>query len=317
MTSANRPPRGGAPGQPWTPGAAPKGVSCPACGLANEPGARTCRNCGLPIASADDPVRGVAPGRVDLPKVRRSGISALLSVVVVVALLAVGSSLALTGGGGILSGGGRFFTAEASPTPTPAPAVQVTTDPGEAEGTGATNELDQPQIAAQGTKFDYTCDDGAIKDLSKGRWFLSDVVGRLVTQEDGTQFDQVFWKLSRTSDKKAKNQSTVTMQWTTPKELQDRFGIGRVQGNRALLITFKGPVDIAANQIITTDQFEDEGIDQVRKVQMFKARGHVRTAIGLKEDSCARLRASGWGDKKKPPKVARVMLDIERVYESP
>ena len=317
MTSANRSPKGGAPGQPWTPGAAPKGVTCPACGLANEPGARTCRNCGLPIASAEDPVRGVAPGRVDLPKVSRSGISALLSVVVVVALLAVGGSLALTGGGGLLSGGGRFFQAEASPSPTPAPVVRASSEPDLDTENATTDELEQPNIRATGTKFDYTCDNGAIKDLSKGRWFLSDVVGRLDTADDGTQFDQIFWKLSRTSDKKAKNQTSVTMQWTTPKELQERFDIGRVQGTRALLITFKGPVDIAANQTIVTDQFETEGIDQIRKVQMFEAKGHVRTAIGLKEDSCARMRASGWGDKKNPSKVARVMLDVERVYEQP
>jgi hypothetical protein len=185
------------------------------------------------------------------------------------------------------------------------------------DGGGEVDTFVEPDIQAQGTSFDYTCDDGAIKDLSKGRWFLSDVVGRLVTADDGTQFDQVFWKLTRTSDKKAKNPTTVTMQWSTPKELQDRFGIGRVQGDRALLITFKGPVEIASDQTIVTEQFEDEGIDQIRKVQMFEANGRVRTAIGLREDSCARMRSSGWGGKKNPPKDARVMLDLERVYEAP
>ena len=317
MTSANRSPKGGAPGQPWTPGAQPKGVTCPACGLANEPGARTCRNCGLPIASSDDPVRGVAPGRVDLPKVRRSGISAALSLAVVVGLLLVGGSLAFTGGGGLLSGGGRFFEAEASPSPTPLTAVAPSGGAEQVDSTGDGDELDNPSIKAKTTKFDYTCESDAIKDLSKGRWILSDVVGRLVTADNGTQYDQVYWKLTRPSDKKAKNATTVTMQWSTPKELQERFGIGRVQGNRALLITFKGPVDISSDQVITTDQFEDEGIDQIKKVQLFEAKGHVRTVIGLKEDSCARMRATGWGSKKKPAKNARVMLDLERVYEQP
>ena len=317
MTTADRPSSGGAPGQPWTSGAQPKGVTCPACGLANEPGARTCRNCGLPIASADDPVRGVAPGRVDLPKVRRSGISATLSFVVVVGLLLVGGSLAFTGGGGLLSGGGRFFEAEASPTPTPAQVVSPSGGVDQVEITDGGDEFEDPQIKAKGTKFDITCEDDAIKDLSKGRWFLSDVVGRLVTADDGSKYDQVYWKLTRTSDKKVKNGTTVTMQWSTPKELQERFDIGRVQGNRALLVTFKGPVDFASDQSIVTEQFEDEGIDQIKKVQLFEAKGHVRTVIGIKEDSCARMKASGWGNKKNPAKSARVMLDLERVYERP
>ena len=313
MTASNRPPSV-ASGQPWTPGSAPQGgVACPACGLANEPGARTCRNCGLPVASSEDPVRGVAPGRVDLPKVRRSGVSATVGFVLVIGLLLVGGSLAFTGGGGILSSGGRFFGAEASPSPTPAPDV-VTVPGTTGDGTGSEAE---EEVLPKGTttKFDYTCEDGAIKDLSRGKWFLSDVVGSLKEAEDGTDFDQIYWKLSRTTDKKTKNATTVTMQWATPKELQDRFDIGRVQGNRALLVTFTGPIDTSSSQIIETEQFQDEGIDQVKRVQMFETGKKIRTAIGIKEDSCARLRATGWGDKKNPPQNARVMLDIERVYE--
>ena len=261
-------------------------------------------------------MRGVAPGRVDLPKVQRTGISATLSLVVVVGLLIVGGSLALTGGGGLLSVGGRLGQAEASASPTPAPPVPAIARNGESVDTVAGSELDQPDIEAKGTKFDFTCDDDAIKDLSKGRWFLSDVVGKAVTTEDGTRYDRIFWKLTRKNNKKAKNPTTVTMQWSTPQELQDRFGIGRVQGNRAILVTFKGPVEIVSDQTIVSDQFDDEGIDQVRKVQMFEAKGHVRTAIGLREDSCARMRSSGFGAKKSA-KNARVMLELERVYERP
>ena len=107
MSGPTRPPSGGASRQPWSPEQAPKGVTCPACGLANDDGVRTCRNCGLPIAGTDDPVRGVAPGRVAMPSTQRSGVSALVGLALVVGLLLVAGTLAVSGGG-ILSSGGRL-----------------------------------------------------------------------------------------------------------------------------------------------------------------------------------------------------------------
>ncbi len=256
-------------------------------------------------------MRGVAPGRVDLPKVRRSGVSATVGFVMVIALLLVGGSLAVSGGGGLLSGGGRFFGAEASPSPTPAPSVV----PGTGEvvvDNGETGQTETPK--AKGTKFICTCDNNAIKDLSKGKWVLSDVEAGRRKEKDGTPYDQVYWKLTRTTDKKTKTPTTVSMQWSTPQELQERFNIPRVGGDRALLITFNGPVSISANQGIERDQFEAEGINQIQKVQMFERNGKVRTVIGLKQDSCARMNAVGWGQKANK-KGARINLDIERVYE--
>lgn len=312
MTSSNRPPSGGQSGQPWTPGAPAAGVSCPACGLTNESGARTCRNCGLPIASAEDPVRGVAPGRVDLPKVRRSGISATVGFVMVIALLLVGGSLAVSGGGGLLSGGGRFFGAEATPSPTPPAVSQVGTD---VVTNGTDEETEDPTPKAKGTKFDYTCGADAIKDLSKGKWFLIDVQAGLRTDEEtGDRYDQIYWRLSRTTDKKNKTPTTVSMQWSTPKEMQERFNIPRVGGDRAILVTFDGPVQLDTNQTIEPEQFEDEGIDQVKRVQLFERNGKVRSVIGINEDSCARMRAVAWGQKAKQ-KNSRIQLDLERVYE--
>ena len=306
MTSSARPPSGGTPRQPWTPDAAPKGVTCPACGLANEAGARTCRNCGLPIASANDPVRGVAPGRVDLPRARRSGVSATVGFVLVVALLLIGGSLAVSGGGGLLSSGGRFFEAEASPTPATAdpdtgavPSPVASAEPDPLEG-----------VVASGTKFDYTCDNAAIKDLSKGRWFLSDVQAGTRIEEDGTPYDQVYWRLSR-EKKKAAKAVTVTMQWTTPDKAKDKYGITRVQGDRAIVVTFNGAVDAAANQTIDTDQLEDEGIIQIKKIQLFEKNGKVRTVMGVRSDSCARMKAAGWNAKSKAQNM-RVTLDLER-----
>jgi hypothetical protein len=318
MTTANRPPGGGAPVQPWTPGAAPKGVTCPACGLANEAGARTCRNCGLPIAATDDPVRGVAPGRVELPRVRRSGVSATVGFVLVVALLLVGGSLAVTGGGGILGSGGRFFEAEDSPSPTPLIVAGGDIDPNASAlpGTGVDEGADVPK-AATPNKKDYSCLNEAIKDLSRGSWFMADVQAGLREDEDGNRYDQVYWRLSRKNvGKKVKENkaSTVSMQWSTPDKAKERFGtsIGKVQGDTALIITFNGPVDLSTDSSIEQVEFENEGIDQLRRVQLFERNGKVFSVIGIKGQPCARLGSLNWGPKATKKDKARVVIDFER-----
>ena len=139
MTRSNQPQGAGAPGQPWTPDQASQGVTCPACGLANEAGARVCRNCGLPIASTSDPLRGVKPGHVDLPTARRSGLSGMVGLAVVIGLLLVGGTLAVTGGG-ILNSGGRLGVA---PDASASPAAGATTVPRD----DGDDPVTQPEVA--------------------------------------------------------------------------------------------------------------------------------------------------------------------------
>lgn len=315
MTTPNLPQSGGAPVQPWTPGAAPSGVTCPACGLTNEAGARTCRNCGLPIAAANDPVRGVAPGRVDLPRTRRSGFSATIGFFMVVALLLVGGSLAISGGGGLLSGGGRFF-ADATPTPTPAPDNVGSGDEVDASAAPDTDDETAPKATTANMKT-FSCSNGSIKDLSRGRWVLSDVNSEPRTDGDGNQYDQIYWKLSRQNvGKKAKagNATTVKMLWTTPEEVEAKHGaaVGNVAGDRALEIVIDGPVEFSFDSSIEQSDLEADGIDQLRSVQMFEKNGKVRTVIGMRSDSCARIGSTNWGPKKIDKQNARIVLDVER-----
>ena len=312
-------PSSGKAGQPWTRDAAPTGVTCPACGLANEPGARVCRNCGLPIASAVDPLRGVMPGQVDLPTVRRSGISNAIGLALVVGLLLVGGSLAISGGG-ILSSGGRIGLAPGE-TATAAPLggdPGQTQDPGTTPGVPASGEP-TGALTASGTSFDYTCENAAIKDLSSGKWRLSQY--RVGLREEGaTQgeeatagvtFERITWEMSRRG-KARDGATTVTMEWTTPKEAKAEYGSRLVIGKRAIMVTFDGPVDLTVGQQIDELLLEPEGVTQVRSVDMFEGEdGKVRTVIGIRGDSCARMSANGWG-KKDTGRAGRVFLDVER-----
>ena len=86
-----------------------------------------CRNCGLPIASDSDPLRGVSAGHVDILRAQRSGVSATVGLVLVVGLLLVGGTLAVSGGG-ILNCGGRLGV---EPIECPSPNPVASEEPGD------------------------------------------------------------------------------------------------------------------------------------------------------------------------------------------
>jgi hypothetical protein len=313
MTTPARPQSGAVP-QPWKPEQARAGVTCPACGLANQDGARVCRNCGLPIAAADDPVRGVAPGRVDMPSTQRSGLSAMVGLALVVGLLLVAGTLAVSGGG-ILNSGGRLGAGTAPDASAATDeTVSSTVDDGslvdEVSGVD-TADAGGETVAAVGTSIDdYTCDDGAIKDLSRRRW---DLGGFSAGSRIPKGFDQVSWTLDPIGRKKAKGGTTVTMEWMSPQQAKSTYQVPRrVQGNRALVVTFDGPIDINITQAVDSLSLEPEGVQQIRNIQQFVGSDNkVHTVLGLRSQSCARLEAKGW-ERKSKAKQALLLLQVER-----
>jgi hypothetical protein len=269
-----------------------------------------CRNCGLPVASTSDPLRGVAPGRVDMPSSQRSGLSATVGLVLVIALLLVAGTLAVSGGGILNSGGRLGVDPVATASPAAADASGAPVDGTVVDTVDTTNGDGEGSTATLSTSFDYTCDADAIKDLSRQKWFLSQFSAG--ARIDGG-YDQVAWSLTRQSTAKAKKATVVRMEWLTPSEARSKYGApGRVQGSRALVVTFDGPVDITANQSLDSLLLEREDVDQIKNIQMFDGSdGNVHTIIGLRSDGCARMEAKGWSRKSKA-KTARVLLQVER-----
>lgn len=310
MSGPTRSPSGGPPRQPWSPEGASKGITCPACGLANEAGARVCRNCGLPIASATDPVRGVAPGRVDMPSAQRSGLSAVVGFALVIGLLLVAGTLAVSGGG-ILTSGGRLGV-EPAGTPSPGPAVDGRSGDGTpAEPGSGVPGSDIATPAKVGTSInDFICEDGVIADLSRGKWDLNVLVAGSRVKEG---YDRITFRLTRKGKAKAKEGTNVTMEWfDEPKDAQSQYGFRAIGGDRAVVVTFDGPVGITANQVLDSLYLEPEGVSQIRKIQMTEGEdGKVRVAVGLRGESCARIKANGWKNGA-TAKEAKVFLDIER-----
>lgn len=244
-----------------------------------------------------------------MPSSHRSGLSATVGLLLVVGLLVVAGSLAVSGGG-ILSTGGRLGVPVASPTPAPA-GSGTPVDGGITTATGTDGDVDaSPEETDLSTKLDYTCDAGAIKDVSRRKWFMSQFsAGSRIS--DG--YDQVAFELSQAGKAKAKKATVVRMEWLDPNDAKSKYGApGRVQGSRALVLSFNGPVNVTANQALDSLLLERESMDQVRNIQMFEgADGSVHAIIGLRSDSCARLEGKGWGKKAKG-KNAKVLLQIER-----
>ena len=246
-----------------------------------------------------------------MPSAKRSGLSATVGLALVVGLLLVAGTLAVSGGG-ILNSGGRLGV---DPVATEAPGAAASGDAVDGDAvdpvgnetgeTGDTNPIEDLT-----TQFAFTCDDNAIKDLSRRKWVMSQFTAG---SRASSGYDQITWRMSRASDTKAKKGTTVTMEWMDPAEARSTYGApARVQGSRALVITFNGPVDITANQTVDTLTLEPEGVAQIRNIQMFDGEdGKVHTVVGLRGNSCARLEAKGWGQKSRT-KSSNLLLQIER-----
>src|SRR5262245_18269736 len=109
---------------------------CPVCVYRNEPSARFCRNCGLPLGTPRDPVRGTMTRKADLPSSHGTGIAALVGLAMVVVILAGSAFLVFRG----FSASGTdassptttptgAIAANPTPRPTQAEPVDPTTDP--------------------------------------------------------------------------------------------------------------------------------------------------------------------------------------------
>jgi hypothetical protein len=262
----------------------------------------------------------VVPGRVELPGARRSGLSAAIGLALVVGLLLVGGSL-VASGGGFFGGGGETVDPGAGSSPgTGSDAAAADGTEGGAEvalGDGpdaeaATDDGTEPtegETGGTGNSFGYTCENGAIEDLGRSRWFLSQFqVGERLSEEGN--YDRITWEMSKRGS--GKNGTTVTMEWTTPREARSAYGADLVSGTRAIVLTFDGPVETPVGQQVDELSLEPEGVEQIRTVDMFEGEdGKVRTVVGLRGESCVRMSSTGW-TKKAKVNNGKVYLDVEK-----
>jgi hypothetical protein len=310
----------------------PPFVVCPVCHLRNEVTARFCRSCGLPLGAPRDPVRGTTTRRADLPSERGAGIAAVISLVAIVAIAGIAGFLVFRGfdsapttaGAGataspslvVPASGGPTATAEPTQAPTEAPGAVATDDPGaeptpdagdptDDPGDEATPDPDEPSAEPTAkplsTRTSFTCDDAAIQDPLGGRWR---VTGIRSGQRDG--YDRLTFDLARLQGS-TRTGAIVGMEFLRPARAASRYDVTMPDGDRALVITFDGPI------ALRSDIATRPGLTALASVAArTDGDGVVHAVLGITGDGCARLVANDWRNGGDDTTTAKLIVDIQR-----
>jgi len=309
----------------------PPVVVCPVCHLRNDVTARFCRQCGLPLGAPRDPVRGTTTRRADLPSERGAGIAAVVSLVAIVVIAGLAGYLVFRGFESVptTAGAGATMTPPvggaqsgepqgpspraptpslraASPEPTERGGVATrrpeaaTDDPGETTEPEA-DPTARPTPDPLPTRTGWTCDDAAIQDPLGGRWRIT---GARWGRRDG--YDRLTFDLARLEGS-TRTGTVVRMGFVRPARAASRYDVAMPSGDRALVITFDGPLalrtDISAQPGLTalsslTARADDEGV--------------VHAVLGIEGDGCARLVANDWRTGDDDTSTAKLIIDIKR-----
>jgi hypothetical protein len=238
----------------------------------------------------------VTPGRLDIPGVRTSGISATVGLVAVVTVLLVAGVLVLSGDS-LLSRGGMFGGG---------PAAAGSPNAGEAAGTPAPGTPGPPATPAspEGAESVYSCEPISIRDPERSRWRLANVEAAA-----GEGFEQVRLSLQRTG--RRGEGGTVTAEWLSPDVAVQTLQVPRPAGTRALVLRFENAVELDSDRSFDADTLDDLGVRNLRSIQVSSGPdGRTTAVIGVAGDGCARLSAPRW-ERRRPPDSADVLLDVE------
>lgn len=302
----------------------PRFVVCPVCHLRNDVTARFCRDCGLPLGAPRDPVRGTTTRRAELPSERGAGIAAILGLAAIVLIAGSAGFLVLRGfeatattagvsatppgiGARIATpgaAGSRVARPSDDPAqaPTPGPIEEPTAEPRD-EPTGDPGDAptEEPTASVASTRTGWTCDPASVEDPLKGRWRIARA--RWGRQES---FDRLTFDLTRLQGS-VRRGALVSMEFVRPGRAASRYGVDRPNGDRALVITFDGPLALRAAMSARP------GLAALASVE---ARtdddGVVHAVIGIEGDGCARIVADDWRDGTDRTTTAKLVIDVRR-----
>ncbi|MBA2489482.1 MAG: hypothetical protein ACR2LP_01355 [Candidatus Limnocylindrales bacterium] len=290
---------------------------CQLCGAINSAAAPFCRWCGTPRGRPTDPVLGVTTRRsIDA----RSGSSfgALAGAVAGIAVIGLVAWLVLGGGLGRVSSllgladpGPTRTASLGSPAPSvdrPGPSGEPSSQPASAPPTApptpdptaspTMSPSDEPEVTEPPAQAGFTCEPATVSDASSAAWTLS----RARFGPRGT-FDQLGLVLDLR--RQSSQRSTVaTVESLEASQVSARYGIdGPTLGDRALVITFDGPV-------VAQDFATDPDLQVIRQLQVANGSdGLVHVVLGVAGDGCHRLSAPGWAFGGAANQI-EVILDI-------
>ncbi|MET0772225.1 MAG: hypothetical protein ABWZ82_03995 [Candidatus Limnocylindrales bacterium] len=299
-------------------------VVCPVCHLRNDVSARFCRDCGLPLGAPRDPVRGTTTRRADLPSDRGAGIAAVLSLAAIVVIAGMAGFLVLrsfesaTTAGASASSSTGPIAAVPSDHPVPSTAPQASVDanpPAEPSSTGpgeptprprptiqpTEQPSDEPTARPLTTRTGWTCGSAAIQDPLLGRW-------RIAQPRFGRQagFDRLTFDLTRL-DGEARRGVIVRMRFLRPAQAASRYGVDTPSGDRAIVLTFDGPINLRG------DVSERPGLEALESLEArTDDEGVVHAVVGIAGDGCVRLSANDWRTGSGDTTEAKLVVDIRR-----
>jgi hypothetical protein len=184
---------------------------------------------------------------------------------------------------------GPGSTTEPDPGDTPVPTDSATSEPTASEG---------PAVV---TSTRFTCGNASIQDPLAGRWRIADA-----RWTEHSAFDRVTLYLERTSGS-AKQGASVTQDFIKPAKAIAQYGVAPPTGERALVITFQGPIALGA---VVNGQ---PGLSAIKSVEARRdADGIARVVIGVTGTGCARLINNDWRDGSDATTTAQLTIDVRR-----
>ncbi len=292
--------------------AGPPALVCPSCGLRNDPSARFCRNCGLPLGWPQDPVRGTTTRQADLPSERGAGVASIIGLLAAVGVLVVAGFLVLRGSGG----GG---TPNPSHTPSPRPSVAVgSPNPSSSVPLGSvgpspgatatpvitetpTDEVTAPPGDLTAT-IDFTCDKGTIGDASLTRWKADHITWKSFSTSG---FDRVI--LDMVNQGATNRTATISVESMTLSQVSSQLGMTAPQNaDRAVVVTFEHRVNGFPQSPVTT------GMSVVPNVSMGQGSdGLWHVVLGVVGNGCHRIGVPTW-DSDPTATNASLQIDVKK-----
>lgn len=292
--------------------AGPPALVCPSCGLRNDPSARFCRNCGLPLGWPQDPVRGTTTRQADLPSERGAGVAAIIGLLAAVGVLLVAGFLVLRGS----SGGGTPNPSHAATPPpsgaigSPNPSSSIPVGSfGPSPGTSPTPVITEtPTDAVTETPgsisatIDFTCDQGTIGDASLTRWKVDHITWKSFSTSG---YDRVI--LDMVNQGATNRTATISVESLSPSQVSSRYGLNAPQNaDRAVVVTFEHRVNGFQQSPVTT------GMKVVPNLSMgLGSDGLWHVVLGVVGQGCQRIGVPIW-DSDPTATNAQLNIDVKK-----
>ncbi len=104
-----------------------------------------------------------------------------------------------------------------------------------------------------------------------------------------------------------KKGAIVNLAYTSPGRAASKYGVTRPLGDRAIVLTFDGPISVGTPMVGTPAMKAIESVDVRRD-----ASGVTHAVLGITGSGCARMNAADWKNGSDATQTASVTLDVRR-----